>query len=152
MLGYSAGANRARQLANELNAKGVRVDLLVYLGGDTIDNTAASRPPNVGQIVNITGHGYLPRGGDLFFNGTDLDGAEPAPRRSPHAAADAAADGGDAGDADAGPGTGAECNGCGAVSYRIRRAARLSAEKRCVRTRRITLNHRARIGSAREEE
>ncbi len=76
VLGFSAGANRARQLANELNAKGVRIDLLVYVGGDTIDNTAASRPPNIGQLVNITGHGYLPRGGDLLFNGTDLDGAK----------------------------------------------------------------------------
>jgi hypothetical protein len=76
VVGFSAGANRARQLANELNAKGVRVDLLMYVGGDTIDNTPASRPTNVGQLVNITGHGYLPRGGDLFYNGTDLVGAQ----------------------------------------------------------------------------
>jgi hypothetical protein len=76
VLGFSAGANRARQLANELNTKGVAIDLLVYLGGDTIDNTPASRPSNVGQLVNITGHGYLPRGGDLLYNGTDIDGAQ----------------------------------------------------------------------------
>lgn len=76
VLGFSAGANRARDLANDLNAKGIRIDLLVYLGGDTIDNTPASRPPNVGRVVNITGHGYLPRGGDLLYNGTDLDGAQ----------------------------------------------------------------------------
>jgi hypothetical protein len=76
VLGFSAGANRACQLANELKGQGIKVDLLVYVGGDTITNVPQSRPENVGQIVNITGHGYLPRGGDLFYNGTDLDGAK----------------------------------------------------------------------------
>jgi hypothetical protein len=75
VLGFSAGANRACQLAQQLKDKKVAIDLLVYLGGDTITNVPESRPANVGQLVNITGHGFLPRGGDLFYNGTDLDGA-----------------------------------------------------------------------------
>ena len=76
VVGFSLGANRACRLAQELKRDGVTIDLLVYIGGDTIDNVPASRPENVGQIVNITGHGYLPRGGDLFYNGTDIDGAQ----------------------------------------------------------------------------
>jgi hypothetical protein len=76
MVGFSLGANRACQLANELKRDAVTIDLLVYIGGDTIENVPTSRPTNVGQIVNITGHGYLPRGGDLFYNGCDLDGAK----------------------------------------------------------------------------
>ncbi len=75
MVGFSIGANRECRLAHELREKGVAIDLLVYIGGDTIDNVPANRPANVGQLVNITGHGYLPRGGDLFYNGTELDGA-----------------------------------------------------------------------------
>jgi hypothetical protein len=76
IVGYSGGARPARTVANELKEQKVRVDLLVYLGGDTIGNVPASRPENVGQVLNITGHGYLPRGGDLFFNGADIDGAQ----------------------------------------------------------------------------
>jgi hypothetical protein len=76
VVGFSAGANRARDIAQELKGQGVRIDVLVYLGADTIENVPASRPDNVGQIVNITGHGYLPRGGDLFYNGSDIDGAQ----------------------------------------------------------------------------
>jgi hypothetical protein len=75
VVGFSLGATRACRLAHELKRDSVTVDLLVYIGGDTIDNVPASRPENVGQIVNITGHGYLPRGGDLFYNGAELDGA-----------------------------------------------------------------------------
>ncbi len=75
LLGYSLGAVRARDLCSDLNRDGVPVELLVYLGGDTIENVPASRPPNVAQVLNITGHGYLPRGGDLFYNGCHLDGA-----------------------------------------------------------------------------
>jgi hypothetical protein len=75
VLGFSLGATRACQLAQQLKEKSVAIDLLVYVGGDTIANVPESRPTNVGHIVNITGHGFLPRGGDLFFNGTDLDGA-----------------------------------------------------------------------------
>jgi hypothetical protein len=75
LLGFSAGAKSARRIAQELKCRHVPIDLLVYLGGDMIGNVPESRPENVGQVLNITGHGFLPRGGDLFFNGADLDGA-----------------------------------------------------------------------------
>jgi hypothetical protein len=75
LLGYSAGANRVCRLAQELQTEGVAIDLLVYLGGDQIENTPACRPANVGQVLNITGHGFLLHGGDLFRHGADLDGA-----------------------------------------------------------------------------
>jgi hypothetical protein len=76
VLGYSAGATRVCQLAHDLQKQGVALDLLVYLGGDQIANTPACRPANVGQILNITGHGWLLHGRDLFCNGADLDGAK----------------------------------------------------------------------------
>jgi hypothetical protein len=73
--GFSIGANYACRVAHELESHGIAIDLLVYIGGDTIENVPASRPANVRQLVNITGHGYLPRGGDLFYKGADIDGA-----------------------------------------------------------------------------
>lgn len=76
VVGFSVGANYACRLAHELNERGIAIDLLVYVGGDTLENVPASRPVNVGQVVNITGHGYLPRGGDLFYNGVNIDGAQ----------------------------------------------------------------------------
>lgn len=75
VVGYSTGANAVRTLAHELKRDGVRLDLLVYLGGDTIKNVPYSRPENVERILNVTGHGLLWLGYDLFFNGADLDGA-----------------------------------------------------------------------------
>ena len=75
VIGYSLGANSARTLANQLKDDGVRIDLLVYLGGDTIRNDATSRPANVGRIVNINGHGSILLGYDLFVNGVELTGA-----------------------------------------------------------------------------
>ena len=53
----------------------MRIDLLVYLGGDSILNDDASRPANVGRIVNITGHGSLLLGYDLFLKGDNIQGA-----------------------------------------------------------------------------
>ena len=76
LVGFSIATKSARSIANELKEQNVKIDLLVYLGGETIGNVPASRPDNVGQVLNINGHGYMPRGGDLFFNGTDIDGAE----------------------------------------------------------------------------
>jgi hypothetical protein len=75
LLGFSFGANFARNIANHLEHKGVYIDCLIYLGGDTIFNTQASRPGNVGQIVNITGHGLVLLGRDMFLKGDDIDGA-----------------------------------------------------------------------------
>ena len=75
LLGYSFGANLARSIANEMRADGTFIDCLIYVGGDTIFNTAQSRPQNVGLILNITCHGAVFVGQDLFLNGDDIDGA-----------------------------------------------------------------------------
>lgn len=75
LLGYSLGANAARSVANDLQRSGIHVDCLIYVGGDTIFNSPTSRPANVGQIININGHGLILLGRDLYFKGDDLDGA-----------------------------------------------------------------------------
>jgi hypothetical protein len=75
LVGFSAGTYVVRDAAQDLAQEGVRVDLLCYLGGDYLSNSASSRPANVGKVVNVTAHGFLLSGGDLLFNGTDIDGA-----------------------------------------------------------------------------
>jgi pimeloyl-ACP methyl ester carboxylesterase len=75
LLGFSTGANCVRALANTLEKDGIRIDCLVYVAGDTVFNTASSKPGNVGQIVNITGHGLIFLGRDIYFKGEDIDGA-----------------------------------------------------------------------------
>jgi hypothetical protein len=75
LLGYSVGANFVRSLANNVQREGIHIDCLIYLGGDTVFNSPSSRPPNVGQIVNITGHGMIFLGRDIYFKGDDIDGA-----------------------------------------------------------------------------
>jgi hypothetical protein len=75
LLGYSAGANFVRSLANNVQRDGIQIDCLIYLGGDTVFNSPSSRPPNVGQIVNITGHGMIFLGRDIYFKGDNIDGA-----------------------------------------------------------------------------
>jgi hypothetical protein len=76
LLGYSAGANAVRWVANRLNKEGVPVDLLVYLGGDLIDDSDRSRPENVGGVLNITGHGLILYGHDLVWKGSDIEKAK----------------------------------------------------------------------------
>lgn len=75
VIGYSFGANLARTLANQLNDDGVTIDLLMYIGGDTIMNTPAGRPVNAGRVVNIKGHPSVLLGYDLFLYGIEIDGA-----------------------------------------------------------------------------
>jgi hypothetical protein len=75
VLGYSAGANCARSLAQKLGREGIHLDRLIYLGGDTVFDVPESCPENVGRITNITGHGCIALGYDLFCNGDDITGA-----------------------------------------------------------------------------
>src|SRR5206468_634652 len=75
LVGFSAGANYVEAIANNLAKDGTRVDLLVYLVGDFIGNRPACKPDNVCRIVNFRAKGLLLSGGDLFFNGADIDGA-----------------------------------------------------------------------------
>jgi pimeloyl-ACP methyl ester carboxylesterase len=74
LIGFSWGAHAVRRLATDLNRDGTPVDLLVYLVGDLIRDTPESKPCNVRRIVNVRGHGLILLGGDLFFNGEDMDG------------------------------------------------------------------------------
>lgn len=75
LVGYSLGANSVRTLTHRLKDDGVVIDLLVYLGGDTIKNVEESRPANAIRVLNIMGHGSPLVGRDLFVNGEEITGA-----------------------------------------------------------------------------
>ncbi len=75
VIGFSAGCWCARCLADSLARDGTRVDLLVYLSGDYVKNTPRWHPDNVCRVLNVRAKGLIYTGGDLFFNGADLDGA-----------------------------------------------------------------------------
>src|SRR5262249_38059845 len=51
VVGYSLGANLAGSLTHALAREGVTVDLLVYLGGDTLSNSPADLPDNAHHII-----------------------------------------------------------------------------------------------------
>jgi hypothetical protein len=75
LIGFSWGANYVQAIASNLNEDHTPVDLLVYLVGDLVWNTPGSKPHNVRRIVNIRAKGLILLGGDLFFNGAEIDGA-----------------------------------------------------------------------------
>jgi hypothetical protein len=69
LIGFSFGANMVRELANAVKDDGVTIDLLVYLGGNTLENTPPNRPEHCLHIVNILATGCI-------WNGCALDGAD----------------------------------------------------------------------------
>jgi hypothetical protein len=69
LIGFSFGANMVRNLANAVRDDGVTIDLLVYLGGNTLENVPDDRPDHCLQIVNILAAGCI-------WNGATLDGAQ----------------------------------------------------------------------------
>jgi hypothetical protein len=69
LIGFSFGANMVRDMALAAQENGIDIDLLVYLGGNTLDNTPHDRPPNAHMVVNILASGCI-------WNGTTLDDAE----------------------------------------------------------------------------
>jgi hypothetical protein len=75
LIGFSYGANYVRHMVNFLAKDGTQVDLLIYLGGDTVLNTPYSYPCNVVRVLNVRARGLVLLGGDLFWNGADIDGA-----------------------------------------------------------------------------
>lgn len=75
LVGFSLGCNSVRDVANQLKTDGTKVDLLVYLVGDFIYNSPDTFPPNVGRVVNVRAQGLVLVGGDLMFNGADIDRA-----------------------------------------------------------------------------
>jgi hypothetical protein len=59
LIGFSFGANMVRQLANAVKDEGIVIDLLVYLGGNTLENTPRDQPEHVIHIVNILATGWI---------------------------------------------------------------------------------------------
>lgn len=68
LVGFSFGANVARTVAQDLSEEDATIDLLVYLGGNTLHNIPRDRPRNVRRIVNVLALGIL-------WHGAQLDGA-----------------------------------------------------------------------------
>jgi hypothetical protein len=75
LIGYSLGVYRAKAMANRLTRDGIPVAMVGYIGGDYLRNTPSSTPGGV-PVVNVTGNGYLLTGKNLFFNGTEISGAD----------------------------------------------------------------------------
>ena len=75
VIGFSAGAYAARNVANRLTRDGVPVALVGYVGGDYFSDTTATRAAGAGRGVNVTGNGHPLTGGNLLFNGTEVAGA-----------------------------------------------------------------------------
>lgn len=69
LIGFSLGAGTARTITQDLKEQGIRVALLVYLDGNTLDNVPRDRPENAERIVNVVASAYL-------LPGAQLDGAE----------------------------------------------------------------------------
>ena len=68
LIGFSFGANLVRELANSVKDDGILIDLLVYLGGNTLENTPPNQPEHCMQIVNILAAGCI-------WNGCTMDRA-----------------------------------------------------------------------------
>lgn len=69
LIGFSFGANSVRAVANSVKDDGIVIDLLVYLGGNTLDNDEKSQPKHVLHIVNILAAGCI-------WNGAKMDRAD----------------------------------------------------------------------------
>jgi hypothetical protein len=59
LIGYNLGANRVRDVANAVRSDGIFVDLIVYLGGHTMEKVPEMKPENVGHVVNILTKDWL---------------------------------------------------------------------------------------------
>lgn len=69
LIGFSFGANMVREIANAVKGDGIVIDLLVYLGGNTLENNAETQPGHVLHVVNILAAGCI-------WNGTTMDRAD----------------------------------------------------------------------------
>ena len=69
LIGFSFGANMVRNVGQVANAEHIPIDLLVYLGGNTLENCPQDKPENAVHIVNILATGCI-------WNGDYLDGAD----------------------------------------------------------------------------
>lgn len=68
LIGFSFGANLARELANAVKDNKIVIDLLIYLGGNTLENDPRTQPEHVVHVVNILAAGCI-------WNGTTMDRA-----------------------------------------------------------------------------
>ena len=69
VIGFSFGANMVRNIAQDVKQEGIPIELLVYMGGNTLKNIPSDRPENAVRIVNILASGCI-------WNGAWLDRAE----------------------------------------------------------------------------
>jgi hypothetical protein len=69
LIGFSFGANMARDTALAVQDDGITIDLLVYLGGNTLSNIPRDQPDNAVRILNILAKGWI-------WHGDNLDRAE----------------------------------------------------------------------------
>ncbi|MCS7167311.1 MAG: hypothetical protein NZ914_06735 [Gemmatales bacterium] len=69
LVGFSAGAIAARDLAHALKRANIPVDLLMYIGGAILTNSPRSRPENVRRLIHI-------RANELVFRGWAIEGAD----------------------------------------------------------------------------
>ena len=74
LLGYSFGANLVRCVANRLARDGIRVDTLIYLGGDTVFGSRCT-PENVCHVINVRAWGFVLFAGGLI-SGQDMARAD----------------------------------------------------------------------------
>jgi hypothetical protein len=75
LIGYSLGAYRVRDLANEFLRDGIPVAMVAYVGADYLSDDPEAQLAGVPRVVNVTGDGHLLTGRNLFFNGTEVTGA-----------------------------------------------------------------------------
>jgi hypothetical protein len=68
LIGFSFGANMARDVANSVAKDGIDIDLLVYMGGNTLKNVPKDRPCNAHRVINILACGCI-------WNGAVMDNA-----------------------------------------------------------------------------
>jgi hypothetical protein len=69
LVGFSFGANMVRNIAQAVGQDDVWIDLIVYLGGNTLKDEPRDQPDNVGRIVNILAQGCI-------WNGDTMQRAE----------------------------------------------------------------------------
>ncbi|HMP02374.1 MAG TPA: hypothetical protein PKC45_07735 [Gemmatales bacterium] len=63
IIGFSAGTLTARRLVHSLHdGDQIDVDLLIYLGGELLDDSPYSRPTFIGEVVHILPDNYVVKG------------------------------------------------------------------------------------------
>lgn len=69
LVGFSLGANVARDIACAMRSDHITIDLLLYVGGNSLGNSPDERPENVGKVIHI-----LPKIDSAV--GSAIDGAD----------------------------------------------------------------------------